>query len=175
MMFLPRALSAIADARIALARLSRTFHAPLREGEPFVINKEQELAIWAKGAEWVWEVGINPEAAEKDCKKTAKERRKVEKDGEKEITERKAEQEKEDDPEPEPFALKDISLSVPRRTLAALVGRVGSGKSSLLQGLIGEMRTTGGKWAFGGSVAYCPQSAWIQNATLVSTRLDRSS
>ncbi|KAJ7866783.1 ABC protein [Mycena olivaceomarginata] len=166
MMFLPRALSAIADARIALARLSRTFHAPLREGEPFVINKEQELAIWAKGAEWVWEVGINPEAAEKDCKKTAKERRKVEKDGEKEITERKAEQEKEDDPEPEPFALKDISLSVPRRTLAALVGRVGSGKSSLLQGLIGEMRTTGGKWAFGGSVAYCPQSAWIQNATL---------
>ncbi|KAJ7477714.1 ABC protein [Mycena latifolia] len=166
MMFLPRALSATADARIALARLSHLFHAPLREGEPFVIDKEQELAIWAKGAEWVWEAGVNPEAAEKDWKKTAKEKRTGEKDGEKHLTEKEAEQEKEDEPEPEPFALKDISLSVPRRTLAALVGRVGSGKSSLLQGLIGEMRTTGGKWAFGGSVAYCPQSAWIQNATL---------
>ncbi|KAJ6475599.1 ABC protein [Mycena sanguinolenta] len=163
MMFLPRALSATADARIALTRLSRVFHAPLREGEPFVIDKDQELAIWAKGAEWVWESGVNPEAAEKDRKKTVKEKRKGEKDGEKGLTE-EAEQEKED--EPQPFALKDISLSVPRRTLAALVGRVGSGKSSLLQGLIGEMRTTGGKWAFGGSVAYCPQSAWIQNATL---------
>ncbi|KAF7342738.1 ABC protein [Mycena sanguinolenta] len=164
MMFLPRALSATADARIALTRLSRVFRAPLREGQPFVIDREQKLAIWAEGAEWVWESGVNPEAAEKDRKKTAKEKRKGDKDGEKELTEKEAEQEKED--EPEPFALKDISLSVPRRTLAALVGRVGSGKSSLLQGLIGEMRTTGGKWAFGGSVAYCPQSAWIQNATL---------
>ncbi|KAJ6537690.1 P-loop containing nucleoside triphosphate hydrolase protein [Mycena capillaripes] len=160
MMFLPRALSATADARIALTRLSHVFRAPLRQGEPFVIDKEQELAIWAKGAEWVWEAGVDPKTAEKDRKKTAKEKRKGEKDGEKELTE------KEDEPEPEPFALKDISLSVPRRTLAAVVGRVGSGKSSLLQGLIGEMRTTGGKWAFGGSVAYCPQSAWIQNATL---------
>ncbi|KAF7349832.1 ABC protein [Mycena venus] len=146
MMFLPRALSATADARNALARLTRVFHAPLREGEPFVIDREQDLAIWAKGAEWVWEAGV----------------------GEKELSEKEkeVEQEKEDEPEPEPFVLKDISLSVPRGTLAAVVGRVGSGKSSLLQGLIGEMRTTGGKWAFGGSVAYCPQSAWIQNATL---------
>ena len=41
-------------------------------------------------------------------------------------------------------------------------GSVGSGKTSLLQGLIGEMRKTSGSITFGGSVGYCPQSAWIQ-------------
>jgi ABC-type phosphate/phosphonate transport system ATPase subunit len=62
--------------------------------------------------------------------------------------------------------LYEITLSIPRGTLAAAVGRVGSGRSSLLQGLIGEMCSTdtgmgGGKWVFGRSVAYCAQSPWI--------------
>lgn len=35
-------------------------------------------------------------------------------------------------------------------------------------GLIGEMRKVGGRVSFGGRVAYCAQTAWIQNATLVS-------
>ncbi|RKP17331.1 hypothetical protein ROZALSC1DRAFT_30847, partial [Rozella allomycis CSF55] len=40
------------------------------------------------------------------------------------------------------------------------------GKSSLLGGLLGEMTCTKGEVIFGGSVGYCPQQAWIQNATL---------
>jgi ABC-type glutathione transport system ATPase component len=60
------------------------------------------------------------------------------------------------------FQVKDISLKIPRGILAAVVGPVGSGKTSLLQGLIGEMRKTTGSIAFGGSVGYCPQSAWVQ-------------
>ncbi|KAJ7878238.1 P-loop containing nucleoside triphosphate hydrolase protein, partial [Mycena leptocephala] len=63
-----------------------------------------------------------------------------------------------------PFAPHDFTLSIPRGMLAAIVGRVGSGKSSLLQGLIGEMQTTD-TWAFGGSVA------WIQNGTLMDSVL----
>lgn len=35
------------------------------------------------------------------------------------------------------FKLKDLNLSLPRGQLCAVVGAVGSGKSSLLQGLIG--------------------------------------
>lgn len=41
-----------------------------------------------------------------------------------------------------------------------------SGKSSLLQALIGEMKRTRGQVTFGGSIAYCSQQAWIQNTTL---------
>ncbi|RIB06329.1 hypothetical protein C2G38_2217420 [Gigaspora rosea] len=32
--------------------------------------------------------------------------------------------------------------------------------------LVGEMRKIKGKVLFGGNVVYCPQTAWIQNATL---------
>jgi ABC-type transport system involved in cytochrome bd biosynthesis fused ATPase/permease subunit len=60
------------------------------------------------------------------------------------------------------FKLNDIDFSIPRGQLVAIVGAVGSGKTSLLQGLIGEMRRTSGSIMFGGSVAYSSQSAWIQ-------------
>ena len=60
------------------------------------------------------------------------------------------------------FQVRDISMEIPRGTLVAVVGPVGSGKTSLLQGLIGEMRKTSGSITFGGSVGYCPQNAWIQ-------------
>lgn len=33
-------------------------------------------------------------------------------------------------------------------------------------GLVGEMRKVSGRVSFGGQVAYCAQTAWIQNATL---------
>jgi ATPase subunit of ABC transporter with duplicated ATPase domains len=60
------------------------------------------------------------------------------------------------------FEVRDITMSIPRGKLVAIVGSVGSGKTSLLQGLLGEMRRTKGTVKFGGTVGYCPQSAWIQ-------------
>ena len=60
------------------------------------------------------------------------------------------------------FKLKQIDFKVPRGQLLAIVGTIGSGKTSLLQGLIGGMRKTKGSVRFGGSLAYCSQSAWIQ-------------
>jgi ABC-type multidrug transport system fused ATPase/permease subunit len=60
------------------------------------------------------------------------------------------------------FKVKKTSLKIPRGQVVAIVGPVGSGKSSLLQGLIGEMRKESGSVKFGGSVSYCPQNAWIQ-------------
>ena len=41
-------------------------------------------------------------------------------------------------------------------------GVIGAGKTSLLQAMIGEMRRVAGNVEFGGSVAYCAQTAWIQ-------------
>src|SRR6202012_4411210 len=42
----------------------------------------------------------------------------------------------------------------------------GSGKSSLLAALAGDMRKTRGEMTLGASRAFCPQYAWIQNATV---------
>ncbi|KAJ7204160.1 ABC protein [Mycena pura] len=181
MMFLPRALSATADARTALARLSAVFNAPLREGAPFAVDTTMEEALRVDACGWVWE-GAPPdeEAAGAGTKGKARGKdKKAGRGGEKGGSADEDKDEKRDDEDAdadadagaEPFRLHDITMRVPRGTLAAIVGRVGSGKSSLLQGLIGEMRqcagATGAKgWALGGRVAYCPQSAWIQNATL---------
>ncbi|WVR09429.1 hypothetical protein IAU60_006496 [Kwoniella sp. DSM 27419] len=75
-------------------------------------------------------------------------------------------EEKELVPESKIFKLQDISMSIPKGSLTAIVGAIGSGKSSLLQGLMGEMRRTDGSVTFSGSTALCSQTPWIQNATV---------
>ncbi|GAB7349652.1 hypothetical protein MBLNU459_g0328t1 [Dothideomycetes sp. NU459] len=66
----------------------------------------------------------------------------------------------------EPFAIKELDLAVGRKELIAVIGSVGSGKSSLLAALAGDMRRTSGEVVLGASRAFCPQYAWIQNATV---------
>ncbi|KIR41771.1 hypothetical protein I307_00561 [Cryptococcus deuterogattii 99/473] len=68
--------------------------------------------------------------------------------------------------EKEIFQLRDINLSIAKGSLTAIVGAIGSGKSSLLQGLMGEMRRTTGSVTFSGSTSLCAQTPWIQNATV---------
>ncbi|XP_043228721.1 multidrug resistance-associated protein 1-like [Amphibalanus amphitrite] len=65
-----------------------------------------------------------------------------------------------------PPTLQDVTLRVSRGSLAAVVGMVGAGKSSLLSALLGEMEKLTGRVNVKGSVAYVAQEAWIQNATL---------
>ncbi|MBN3303878.1 MRP3 protein, partial [Amia calva] len=65
-----------------------------------------------------------------------------------------------------PPCLKRISVKVPHGSLVAVVGHVGSGKSSLLSAMLGETEKRSGRVSVKGSVAYVPQQAWIQNATL---------
>ncbi|KAF7686818.1 canalicular multispecific organic anion transporter 1 [Silurus meridionalis] len=63
-------------------------------------------------------------------------------------------------------ALKNVSLDIKEGRLVAVVGAVGSGKSSLISALLGELHNLSGSVHIKGSVAYVPQQAWIQNATL---------
>jgi ATP-binding cassette, subfamily C (CFTR/MRP), member 1 len=51
-------------------------------------------------------------------------------------------------------------------SLTAVVGKVGSGKSSLVSAVLGEMEKVTGSVNTDGSLAFVPQLAWIQNATL---------
>lgn len=62
--------------------------------------------------------------------------------------------------------LKQINMSVKRGSLVAIVGHVGCGKSSLISALLGEMEKKEGLVRVSGSIAYVPQTAWIQNCTL---------
>ncbi|KAF9622081.1 hypothetical protein IFM89_029365 [Coptis chinensis] len=64
------------------------------------------------------------------------------------------------------IVLKKLNLRIKKGELAAIVGTVGSGKSSLLAAILGEMHKISGKVRVCGTTAYVPQTAWIQSGTI---------
>jgi ATP-binding cassette subfamily C (CFTR/MRP) protein 1 len=57
-------------------------------------------------------------------------------------------------------------LNVPKGSFSVILGRVGSGKTSLLQALVGEMRKKEGHVSFSGTTSLVTQTPWIQNASV---------
>ncbi|KAF8896247.1 ABC transporter [Infundibulicybe gibba] len=154
LMFLPISFSAIADAKNATERLYGVFEAELLT-TTYTTEASLSSAIHVQNASFTWDSPPpNSDGGKKKPKDTALQRQK-----DKEI------QDKADEAV---FKIPSVSMDVQRGQLVAIVGPVGSGKTSLLQGIIGEMRRTdaAGEIKFGGTVGYCPQSAWIQNATI---------
>ncbi|XP_021347161.1 multidrug resistance-associated protein 1-like isoform X1 [Mizuhopecten yessoensis] len=70
------------------------------------------------------------------------------------------------DTEDQLTTLRNINLEIPEGSLVAVVGIVGSGKSSLISAVLGELERLEGEITLKGSLAYVPQEAWIQNLTL---------
>ncbi|XP_054155700.1 ATP-binding cassette sub-family C member 2-like [Oppia nitens] len=66
------------------------------------------------------------------------------------------------------YTLNQIDLHIREGMFVAIVGDVGSGKSSLLSAIIGDMELIEGTVNVrpGVHMAYVPQQAWIQNATI---------
>lgn len=76
-------------------------------------------------------------------------------------------------PQKESFSIRDLNFTVGDGELLAIIGPVGSGKTSLLSALAGQMRQTRGTVTMlsrstdsSPQRAFCPQQAWIQNTTL---------
>jgi ATP-binding cassette, subfamily C (CFTR/MRP), member 1 len=63
-------------------------------------------------------------------------------------------------------ALEDINFSASKGELSCIVGRVGSGKSSFLQALLGDLYKVKGEVIVHGTTAYVPQQAWVMNASV---------
>ena len=67
------------------------------------------------------------------------------------------------------FSLCDIDLSVEKGDFIGIIGKVGSGKSSLLSAILGELRRNGGGIAvkdLPGGIGYVPQEPWLQQGSI---------
>uniref|UniRef100_A0A8C1MW49 Cystic fibrosis transmembrane conductance regulator n=1 Tax=Cyprinus carpio TaxID=7962 RepID=A0A8C1MW49_CYPCA len=62
--------------------------------------------------------------------------------------------------------LKDISLNLKKGEMLAVTGSMGSGKSSLLMTILGELVPSSGKIRHSGRISYSSQTAWIMPGTI---------
>ena len=137
MVFLPGALAATTDAQNALDRcvsflsllntshapslihsLIKVFQAPLSEGDSFTIDPSQKLALEVRDATFEWEETLSAKQA-KEARAKGKKGKGIAKDTSAEVK---------DVHEDPPFQVRNIDMLVPRGSLVAIVGAVGSGK-----------------------------------------------
>jgi ATP-binding cassette, subfamily C (CFTR/MRP), member 1 len=173
---LPLVIGQVTDAYASLGRIQE-FLLSEEQKEEFIWDEAMEPAIEMQSASFTWErnsthdkdqVGtFQTKAQIKDAKNAHKREKKAEKVSKKQGKSNSIHDDSSsEDVQMEPFKLQDMDFSVGRNELLAVIGTVGSGKSSLLAALAGDMRKTGGKVKMGASRAFCPQYAWIQNSSL---------
>jgi ATP-binding cassette, subfamily C (CFTR/MRP), member 1 len=66
--------------------------------------------------------------------------------------------------------LNNINIKIKKGELVCIVGSVGSGKSSLLQAILGEMKKTSGVVQISSSIAYCPQQGILSLTFSMDTK-----
>lgn len=64
------------------------------------------------------------------------------------------------------YTLDDVNLHVQPGTLVAIIGPVGSGKSSLIQAILGELPIESGSINVNGIVSYASQEPWLFSGTV---------
>ncbi|KAI4095607.1 MAG: hypothetical protein LQ344_001538 [Seirophora lacunosa] len=62
--------------------------------------------------------------------------------------------------------LEDVNFAAHKEELCCVVGRVGSGKSSLLQAILGDVWKIHGEVVVHGRTAYVAQQSWVMNASV---------
>jgi len=188
---LPNTFNQLADASVSMKRLSKLLNAMELDDLPEV-DPSSDYAVTIKDGQFNWEVVKEDDKDKKKGKKGKKDKKdkkdkKVKKNdhdsidssntlinNKKTVTGDITDELKKDGDASstssselmESFRLHDINIKIKKNSLTAIVGAVGSGKSSLINAIIGEMKKEEGKIIHGGTISYCSQQAWIQNATV---------
>ncbi|KAF9434303.1 Multidrug resistance-associated protein 1 [Entomortierella beljakovae] len=166
-------ISVLVGATIATKRIQKFLLAEEIEGSNSeqirTLPEDQSVPIIEiKDAVFAWEQEGSVIETEKEIKAREKQEAKKQKQFEKDALKSGKPVSKEEKPAEKDYSptLVDINLAVTRGQLAAVVGRVGQGKSSLLSAIIGDMYKCQGIVTVYGRLSYVAQSAWIVNATL---------
>ncbi|KAL2916409.1 hypothetical protein HK105_204165 [Polyrhizophydium stewartii] len=167
---IPRIFSVYADVTVAIKRIQELLLAPEIEA-PATIDPAAKNAVEIVDGDFNWDT-LPPSDENTDAAQDNKDfvvKNKGDKKGgageevELEVAETVADSSSLDTPR---STLRNINLAIPRGKLVAVVGPVGSGKSSLLNALVGEMKHVKGSVTFSSRLGYASQQAWIQNASV---------
>ena len=169
---LPLVIGQVVDAWSSIGRI-QDFLIAEEQNEDFLWDMEGKHAVSMEHADFTWErtitqdpdknVGLQPN---KKQTKEVKDAEKAAARGSKPVDLKSGEDSSSTLTQVQPFKLHDLELSIGRNELIAVIGGVGSGKSSLLAALAGDMRRTNGSVTMGATRAFCPQYAWIQNTSV---------
>lgn len=162
---MPLVLGQAIDAWSSMKRIEQFLREEEQE-DAFVMKEDGVNAIELKDAAFTWEKTPTQESDKKGTKEKKDGEHKEKDTGHKDSRPGSSGEDSTVIEEREPFKLQDLNVEVGRNELIAVIGTVGSGKSSLLAALAGDMRRTSGEMVFGASKAFCPQYAWIQNTTV---------
>lgn len=169
---LPLVIGQVVDAWSSMGRI-QDFLIAEEQDDDFVWDMQGKYAVSMEHADFTWERTITQDPDKKISPKSNKKQIKEVRDAEKAATSgtKTADSKRGEDSSStltrvEPFKLHDLEFSVGRNELIAVIGGVGSGKSSLLAALAGDMRRTNGSVTMGATRAFCPQYAWIQNTSV---------
>lgn len=166
--FLPAQISAVAEARVSIQRLNDFLLAD--EVVRREMGRERDYPIIIQNGQYSWH-SINWDHHTKKAEISFGERvKRLFKRNYSNVTDEpkaaELEPQVEEKDDKGKGLLKDLNVKIPRGKLTCVVGGVGSGKSSFLQAIIGEMKQTIGETIVSGTVSYTTQQAWIQNATV---------
>ncbi|KAL8773161.1 MAG: hypothetical protein Q9209_001837 [Squamulea sp. 1 TL-2023] len=167
---LPLVLGQVIDAWASIGRIQEFLLAE-EQADDFRWDMEGKNAVVIKNADFTWERIVTqvPDKKDPQTKKQVKAAKKAEEAEKAAIEAGKSSTDADSAStitQTEPFKLQGMEFTLGRNELVAVIGGVGSGKSSLLAALAGDMRRTNGQIIMGASRAFCPQYAWIQNATV---------
>ncbi|KAJ3061387.1 ABC transporter C member 13 [Podochytrium sp. JEL0797] len=153
----PQVLNSVITAVVSWNRIYNFLVAPDREQVP--VSVLENFAISLQGAAFHWPSTVVVDSAPKKEPKRPKRGKKVAEDPPLELKEpMKA--------EPPRNVLVNLDLHIEKGTFVAVIGSVGSGKSSLLSAILGDLEKSAGKISTNGRIAYCTQQPWIRTGTI---------
>ncbi|KAF9990004.1 hypothetical protein BGZ75_003992 [Mortierella antarctica] len=168
LLVLPYCYSEASDALVSVRRIEKFLLA--QEAKPLPpVDDSHEYALSIENADFYWDQSLQQSSSASTT--SAEPSTEHNNDDDREEEEQRpllSRQDMESTTAPDiikPF-LRDINVHVPRNSLVAIVGPVGSGKSSLLQAMVGNMNQCRGSLVRGASIGYASQTPWIQNATI---------
>lgn len=181
---LPMCLSSAVDLMNAFKRIERYLSSEeISQSKNYktISDPNSMIAIGIENGEFTWDLSVLPDDEDeikekkKELEKKEKELKKQEKHKKIDITATPVDQEIvqlelekasfDDDAHNNFLGLKNINLSIKKGEFVVITGVIGSGKSSLLHALAGEMRLDSGEVTIDGSHLMCGEP-WVQNATI---------